>query len=119
VNIRTFKTIDGNEAVARVAYALKGMVAIYPDHALAGAGMKNLWALRHRLKSSAGADVAMLCSLLMRRGIDHIRVLEQEVENWTREHEQGSAEQLSAGVTRTVQTRAQSRERSAFTSPRK
>src|SRR4026209_302447 len=48
-----FETIDGNEAVARVAYALNEVIAIYPitpaspmgewADAWAAAGRKNLW----------------------------------------------------------------------------
>lgn len=51
--MRTFETIDGNEAVARVAYALNEVIAIYPitpatpmgewADAWAAAGLKNLW----------------------------------------------------------------------------
>ena len=35
----------------------------------------------------AGADITMLCSVLMRHGIDHIRVIESELVEWMREHE--------------------------------
>jgi len=42
----------------------------------------------------AGADVTMLCSVLLRRGIDHIRVLEKEMIQWLEEHEYESVEQL-------------------------
>src|SRR5947207_10151607 len=51
--MRTIKTIDGNEAVARVAYALNEVIAIYPitpaspmgewADAWSAAGKKNLW----------------------------------------------------------------------------
>src|SRR5881392_2686858 len=51
--MKIFKTIDGNEAVARVAYALNEVIAIYPitpaspmgewADAWAAAGKKNLW----------------------------------------------------------------------------
>jgi pyruvate-ferredoxin/flavodoxin oxidoreductase len=53
MNTQEFKTIDGNEAVARVAYALNEVIAIYPitpaspmgewADAWAAAGKKNLW----------------------------------------------------------------------------
>src|ERR1041385_8024919 len=53
MNTPVFKTIDGNEAVARVAYALNEVIAIYPitpaspmgewADAWAAAGRKNLW----------------------------------------------------------------------------
>jgi dihydroorotate dehydrogenase (fumarate) len=42
----------------------------------------------------AGADVAMLCSVLLRRGIDHIRVIEREMREWMEEHEYESVEQI-------------------------
>jgi dihydroorotate dehydrogenase (fumarate) len=34
----------------------------------------------------AGADVTMLCSVLMRRGIEHIREMEKEVATWLERH---------------------------------
>src|SRR5437762_4182293 len=53
MNTQELKTIDGNEAVARVAYALNEVIAIYPitpaspmgewADAWAAAGKKNLW----------------------------------------------------------------------------
>jgi dihydroorotate dehydrogenase (fumarate) len=42
----------------------------------------------------AGADVTMLCSVLLRHGIDHIRVLEREMREWLEEHEYESVEQI-------------------------
>lgn len=42
----------------------------------------------------AGADATMLCSVLLRRGIDHIRVLEKEMREWMEQHEYESVEQL-------------------------
>src|SRR6186713_1032369 len=51
--MQKFETIDGNEAVARIAYALNEVIAIYPitpatpmgewADAWAAAGLKNLW----------------------------------------------------------------------------
>jgi dihydroorotate dehydrogenase (fumarate) len=46
----------------------------------------------------AGADVTMLCSVLMRHGIDHIRVIEGEMTNWLREHEYESVDQLKGSL---------------------
>src|SRR5580765_1090977 len=53
MNMQKFKTIDGNEAVARVAYALNEVIAIYPitpastmgewADAWAAAAVRNLW----------------------------------------------------------------------------
>jgi dihydroorotate dehydrogenase (fumarate) len=46
----------------------------------------------------AGADVTMLCSVLLRRGIEHIRVLEKEMVQWLDEHEYESVEQLKGSM---------------------
>ena len=46
----------------------------------------------------AGADVTMLCSVLLRRGIDHIRVIEREMREWLEEHEYESVEQLKGSM---------------------
>jgi dihydroorotate dehydrogenase (fumarate) len=46
----------------------------------------------------AGADVTMLCSVLLRRGIGHIRVLEREMLQWMEEHEYDSVEQLKGSM---------------------
>ena len=46
----------------------------------------------------AGADVTMLCSVLMRRGIDHLPVIEEEMANWMREHEYESIDQLKGSL---------------------
>jgi dihydroorotate dehydrogenase (fumarate) len=42
----------------------------------------------------AGADITMLCSVLLRYGIDHIRVLEREMSEWMEDHEYKSIEQI-------------------------
>jgi dihydroorotate dehydrogenase (fumarate) len=42
----------------------------------------------------AGADVTMLCSVLLRRGIEHIRMIEREMQEWMEEHEYESVEQI-------------------------
>jgi dihydroorotate dehydrogenase (fumarate) len=42
----------------------------------------------------AGADVTMLCSVLLRHGIDHIRVLEREMREWMEDHEYESIDQI-------------------------
>jgi dihydroorotate dehydrogenase (fumarate) len=46
----------------------------------------------------AGADVTMLCSALMRHGIDHLKVVEQQMVNWMIEHEYESVEQLRGSL---------------------
>jgi dihydroorotate dehydrogenase (fumarate) len=42
----------------------------------------------------AGADITMLCSVLLKKGIDHIRVIEREMAEWLEEHEYESVEQI-------------------------
>ena len=42
----------------------------------------------------AGADVAMLCSVLLRYGIDHLAVIERELEEWMESHEYESVTQM-------------------------
>ncbi len=46
----------------------------------------------------AGADVTMLCSVLLRHGIDHIRIIEREMREWMEEHEYESVEQIKGIV---------------------
>lgn len=46
----------------------------------------------------AGADVTMLCSVLLRRGINHIKVIEREMREWMGEHEYKSIEQLKGSM---------------------
>jgi dihydroorotate dehydrogenase (fumarate) len=46
----------------------------------------------------AGADVAMLCSVLLRRGIGHIKVIEREMEEWLVGHEYDSLVQLKGSM---------------------
>ena len=45
-----------------------------------------------------GADVAMVCSVLLRRGIDHLRTMENELAQWMQEHEYESVEQLQGSL---------------------
>lgn len=46
----------------------------------------------------AGADVTMLCSVLLRRGIDHIKVIEREMREWLEEHLYESVEELKGSM---------------------
>ena len=46
----------------------------------------------------AGASVTMLCSALLRHGIDHIRVVEQELAQWMEEHEYESVRQMQGSM---------------------
>lgn len=45
-----------------------------------------------------GADVTMLCSVLLRRGIPHLRVIEQELREWMEQHQYESVEQLKGSL---------------------
>ena len=46
----------------------------------------------------AGADVTMLCSVLLRRGIEHLQVIEREMRQWMEDHEYESVEQLKGSM---------------------
>jgi dihydroorotate dehydrogenase (fumarate) len=46
----------------------------------------------------AGADVTMLCSVLMRRGIEHLTVIEREMHDWMEQHGYDSVEQLKGSM---------------------
>jgi dihydroorotate dehydrogenase (fumarate) len=46
----------------------------------------------------AGANVTMLCSVLLRQGIDHIRVIEQNLREWMEAHEYVSVKQMQGSM---------------------
>ena len=46
----------------------------------------------------AGADVTMLCSVLIRHGIGQIKVIEREMTTWMEEHEYESVSQLKGSL---------------------
>ena len=46
----------------------------------------------------AGADVTMLCSVLLRKGMSHIAVIEQEMKHWMEEHEYESLTQMKGSM---------------------
>lgn len=46
----------------------------------------------------AGADVTMLCSVLLKRGIDYLREIEIEMREWMEEHEFESVGQLKGSM---------------------
>jgi dihydroorotate dehydrogenase (fumarate) len=46
----------------------------------------------------AGADVTMLCSSLIRHGIQHIQVIERDLRAWMEEHEYESVQQLRGSL---------------------
>jgi dihydroorotate dehydrogenase (fumarate) len=62
----------------------------------------------------AGADVTMLCSVLLRRGIDHIRVIEREMREWMEEHEYKSVEQLKGSMSQKHSPDASAFERAQY-----
>lgn len=46
----------------------------------------------------AGADITMLCSVLLRHGINQIRAIEQEMREWMETHEYESVQQLKGSM---------------------
>lgn len=46
----------------------------------------------------AGADVTMLCSALLARGIKHIKTIKSEMCEWMEQHECESVEQLKGSM---------------------
>ena len=46
----------------------------------------------------AGADVAMLCSVLLRRGIGHLATIRADLVRWMEEHEYASIEQMKGSM---------------------
>jgi dihydroorotate dehydrogenase (fumarate) len=45
-----------------------------------------------------GADVAMMCSVLLRNGVEHIRLVEQGMRRWMEEHEYESVQQMKGSM---------------------
>ncbi|BAY38407.1 hypothetical protein NIES2111_27540 [Nostoc sp. NIES-2111] len=46
----------------------------------------------------AGANITMLCSVLLRHGIGHIKCIEQEMRQWMEKHEYESVKQLQGSM---------------------
>ncbi|QOV23695.1 dihydroorotate dehydrogenase-like protein [Anabaenopsis elenkinii] len=46
----------------------------------------------------AGARITMLCSVLLKHGIDHIRVIEREMREWMEKHEYESVQQMQGSM---------------------
>jgi dihydroorotate dehydrogenase (fumarate) len=46
----------------------------------------------------AGADVAMLCSVLLRRGVDHLARVRGDLVRWMEEREYDSIEQMKGSM---------------------
>ncbi|MGB7291623.1 MAG: dihydroorotate dehydrogenase-like protein [Thermodesulfobacteriota bacterium] len=45
-----------------------------------------------------GASVTMLCSVLLRHGIEQIKIIEQEIHDWMEEHEYESVKQMQGSM---------------------
>ncbi len=46
----------------------------------------------------AGANVTMLCAILLRKGIDHVRVIESDLVTWMKEHEYLSVKEMQGSM---------------------
>jgi dihydroorotate dehydrogenase (fumarate) len=46
----------------------------------------------------AGADTTMLCSVLLRKGPDYLRVIERDLREWMEEHEYESVDQMQGSM---------------------
>jgi dihydroorotate dehydrogenase (fumarate) len=46
----------------------------------------------------AGADIVMLCSVLLKNGLDSIRGIETDMSNWLSEHDYESVRQLQGSM---------------------
>ncbi len=64
----------------------------------------------------AGADVTMLCSVLLQRGIDHIRVIERGVREWMERHEYESVRQMQGSMSQKNCANAAAFERAHYVS---
>jgi dihydroorotate dehydrogenase (fumarate) len=75
-------------------------IAILHGHVRASlAGTSGIHRAADALKMlMAGADVTMLCSVLVRHGIKQISVIERELVAWMEEHEYESVEQLKGSL---------------------
>jgi dihydroorotate dehydrogenase (fumarate) len=62
----------------------------------------------------AGADVTMLCSALIRRGIPYIRLVEQELAEWLERHECDSVEQLKGSLSQIKSPNPEAFERAQY-----
>ncbi|MFA6571530.1 MAG: dihydroorotate dehydrogenase-like protein, partial [Bacteroidota bacterium] len=46
----------------------------------------------------AGADVTMLCSVLLKNGVNHIKIIENEISEWMILHEYESVSQMQGSM---------------------
>jgi dihydroorotate dehydrogenase (fumarate) len=63
----------------------------------------------------AGADVTMLCSVLLRQGIGQIKIIERDIVTWMEEHEYVSIQQLRGSLSQKNCTDPSAFERSQYT----
>lgn len=63
-----------------------------------------------------GADVTMLCSVLLERGIDHIRTVEQGLRDWMEAHEYASVRQMQGSMSQQNCANASAFERAHYIS---
>ena len=62
----------------------------------------------------AGANVTMLCSVLLKRGIKHIAVIEQEMLDWMEEYEYESVSEMHASMSQRNSSNPAAFERSQY-----
>jgi dihydroorotate dehydrogenase (fumarate) len=62
----------------------------------------------------AGANVTMLCSVLLKRGIKHISVIEQEMLDWMEEYEYESVSEMHASMSQRNSSNPAAFERSQY-----
>lgn len=109
-----YETLDANEAVAKIAYKLSEVIAIYlitpssPMGEFADAwsseNKPNLWGSVPSViemqseGGAAGAKVAMLCSVLLREGTKTISTILKGIEDWMEEHEYVSIQQMQGSM---------------------
>jgi dihydroorotate dehydrogenase (fumarate) len=99
---RRMSIVDGNEAVASVAYRLSEVIAIYPitGHVRADLGITGgVHRSRDVIKCIlAGAKVAFMTSALLRNGVHHAAYVLAEVKRWLDEHEYSSIQQMCGSM---------------------
>src|SRR5881392_3599098 len=71
-------------------------------HGRIGANLAATSGIHHAIDAlkmlMAGADVTMLCSVLLRRGIDHIKMIERDMGEWMEEHGYESVDELKGNM---------------------
>lgn len=86
-------TPDAMRLPMRWIAILYGRVSV--DFAATGGIQKGQDALKMLM---VGANATMLCSVLLRHGINHIQVIEQEMRHWMEEHEYESVKQMQGSM---------------------